>query len=86
MPTLRKLNKLMERRSNIVDYSNLRGAIRAKFKTQEAFAKALHVSPCGLSNKLNGKTEWTAGEIHLACDLLDLSAEDIPKYFFCPKC
>lgn len=69
-----------------MEYSNLRGAIRAKFKTQEAFAKALDISPCGLSNKLNGKTEWTAGEIRLACDLLGLIADDIPKYFFCPAC
>lgn len=69
-----------------MEYSNLRGAIRAKFKTQEAFAKALGISPCGLSNKLNGKTEWTVAEIRLGCALLGLSAEDIPSYFFCPKC
>lgn len=69
-----------------MEYSNLRGAIRAKFKTQEAFAQSLGISSCGLSNKLNGKAEWSAGEIRLACELLDLEAEDIPTYFFCPKC
>lgn len=69
-----------------MEYSNLRGAIRAKFKTQEAFAKAIGISPCGLSNKLNGKAEWTAKEIRIACELLSLNAEDIPAYFFCLNC
>ena len=70
----------------MMDYAELRGQIRAKFKTQEAFAKALDKSPCSVSQKLNGKVGWTADEIRDACKLLDITPEDIPKYFFCPKC
>lgn len=69
-----------------MDYANLRGEIRAKYRTQESFAHALSISPCTLSNKLNGKSEWTAEEIRLGCTLLGIRAEDIPKYFFCPEC
>lgn len=68
-----------------MDYSKLRGAIREKFTVQDNFAKALGISSCGLSLKLNGKAEWSAKEIRLACELLDLNAKDIPDYFFCRK-
>lgn len=69
-----------------MDYSKLRGRIREVFGTQDVFAKALYISPCSLSQKLNGKTEWAADEIRRACELLSISPEDIPLYFFCPKC
>jgi transcriptional regulator with XRE-family HTH domain len=69
-----------------VDHSLLRGRIRAVFGTQEAFAKAMLMSPCSLSKKLNGKTEWAADEIRRACDLLRIPIEEIPIYFFCPMC
>lgn len=84
MSSLRKLNK-QQKGGTMLDYSKLRGAIRAKFNRQDKFAKALEISPCGLSLKLNGKAEWTAKEIRRACELLDLNAKDIPDYFFCRK-
>ncbi len=60
----------------------LRGRIRECYETQEAFAKALNVSPATLSKKLMGKTEWDRQEIEEACALLDIPAEEIPTYFF----
>lgn len=68
-----------------MDYLNLRGLIRGTFRTQELFAHALGISPCALSNKLNGKSEWTASEIRIACNVLGLTPDQIPQYFFCPK-
>ena len=62
--------------------SKLRGLIREKFGTQEAFADALKMSHTTLSSKLNGKTDWKRQEIEDACRLLDISAADIPLYFF----
>lgn len=67
-----------------MDHAELRGLIRAQFKTQEAFAKAIGISACSLSKKLNGASEWTASEIRLACKTLAISPEKIPQYFFCP--
>lgn len=67
-------------------YSDLRGRIRARFKTQAAFAKALGLSLCSVNKKLNGATEWTADEIRKACDLLSIKPEDISFYFFYPEC
>ena len=67
-----------------MDHAELRGLIRAQFKTQEAFAKAIGISACSLSKKLNGASEWTASEIRLACNTLGISPEKIPHYFFYP--
>lgn len=66
-----------------MDHAELRGLIRAQFKTQEAFAKSIGISACSLSKKLNGASEWTAAEIRRACKTLDISPEKIPQYFFC---
>lgn len=69
-----------------MDYSALRGKIRAKYNTQADFAAELDMSACSLSQKLNGRTEWTAAEIRKACELLSIDPADIPNYFFCPQC
>ena len=67
-------------------YGKLRGKIREVFSTQAAFAAALGVSECALSQKLNGHTEWTANEIRKACDLLSIPAGDLHLHFFYPDC
>jgi DNA-binding transcriptional regulator YdaS (Cro superfamily) len=65
-----------------MSYPKLRGAIREKFGTQEAFAKALGMHPTTLNAKLSGKTDWTRREIEAASRLLELSGETIHAYFF----
>lgn len=65
-----------------MSYAALRGKIRAEFGTQEAFAKAMEMSPTTLSAKLNGKTDWTRQEIEDACRLLDILVDEIHEYFF----
>lgn len=69
-----------------VCYADLRGLIRSKFKTQANFAEAIGISACSLSKKLNGKAEWTADEIRKSCEVLDISADQIPFYFFYLAC
>lgn len=67
------------------DYSKLRGKIREKFNTQEEFALAMGFSATTLSDKLNNKVEWKQKEIDKAVELLDISKEEIPIYFFTVK-
>lgn len=69
-----------------MDYSDLRGRIRARYRTQALFAEALGISECSLSQKLNGHTEWTAGEIRKSCELLEIPENDLHLYFFCLEC
>lgn len=72
--------------SNKEPYADLRGLIRSKYRTQARFAEAIGISACSLSKKLNGKAEWTAEEIRKSCEVLGISAEQIPTYFFYLNC
>lgn len=63
-------------------YWKLRGAIREKFGTQNAFAEALGVNKCALSRKLAGKREWRLDEVQAVCRLLEIPADCVGDYFF----
>ena len=63
-------------------YSKLRGAIREKFGTQEAFAAAMKMHPATLSSRLQNKSDWSKLEMQTAAQLLDISIERVPEYFF----
>lgn len=67
------------------DYSKLRGRIKEKFRTQNAFADAMKLSATTISDKLNNKVQWTQKEIDAACVLLEIDPADIPIYFFTVK-
>ena len=64
------------------NYSKLRGRIIEKFGTQSTFAKYMKMSERTLSLKLNGKIYFVQNEILLACELLELTKDDIQAYFF----
>ena len=67
------------------DYRKLRGRIREKYKTESAFAQAVGIGRVSLSERLNNKMDFTRLEIKKACEVLDLSAKEIPLYFFTEK-
>ena len=64
------------------DYSKLYGIIAEKCGTQVVFAQKMELSERSVSLKLNGKIGWKQAEIAKACAILDISAENIPSYFF----
>ncbi|MDO4302138.1 MAG: DUF739 family protein [Clostridia bacterium] len=66
----------------IFDYSKLKGRIREKFNTQDNFANALGIGRVSLSQRLNNQLEFDSKEILRSIKLLDLTEDDIPKYFF----
>lgn len=63
-------------------YGKVRELIRNKFKTIDAFAKAMDMSRSALSRKLNGMASWSHSEIEKACILLDISISQVGEYFF----
>lgn len=65
-------------------FGKLREKIKLVFGTQKAFATAMGMNYTTLNFKLNGKVEWTAGEIEKACILLGISINEAPEYFFYP--
>lgn len=64
------------------DYSSLLGKIVEVYGTQANFAEAMGLSERSISLKLNNKVRWKDTEIITVANLLDIEAEDIPKYFF----
>lgn len=67
------------------NYSKLRGRIVEKYGNQSGFSQQMGMSEHTLSKKMTGKVSWKQPEIVRACDVLDISACDIPLYFFTNK-
>lgn len=67
------------------DLSELRGRIKARFGSEKEFAKAMGMAQSSLSERLNSKIYWDADEIKLACDLLEITSQEVGAYFFTPK-
>ena len=63
-------------------YGKLRENIKSKFGTIGAFADAWNKNRATVSNKLNGLAPWTNADIEAACNLLDISLEEVRDYFF----
>ena len=64
------------------DTSKLRGRIVEKFGTQGAFAEAVNNSSVYVSEVLNGKRYLEQRTIEKWSNALDISAVDLPVYFF----
>lgn len=64
------------------NYSKLLGKIKEIYNTQEKFANALGIGRVSLSQRLNGKLEFSQNEILMATELLSIKKKDIPLYFF----
>lgn len=64
------------------DYRKLKGKITEVFGTQDRFAQKIGMAPNTLSLKINGKSEFSQGEIACISDALLIDKQDIPIYFF----
>lgn len=69
-----------------INYAALRGRIVEKYGTAEAFAKAFGISPQAMSNKLNGRSEWSRSDFIKATELLHLDGTgSFFDIFFCKE-
>lgn len=64
------------------DYYELRQKIRGKYPRIGDFAKAIGMAKGTLSRKLTGKSEWSRAEMEKTAELLDLTPDEILRYFF----
>lgn len=69
-------------KERLYSYDKLRGRIYEKYRTQEAFAKALGISGNTLSLKMNCITGFSQEDIKTWSDLLDIPREEYAEYFF----
>lgn len=60
----------------------LRGRILQKYGTFKSFADVLEVDKNTVSNKLSEFTQFTREDMILWCKLLNIPADEIPKFFF----
>lgn len=67
------------------DFSELKGRIVSRFGNYASFAEAMGLSRAQLSDRINNKVNFKPEDICTSCDLLDIAAEEIGKYFFTPK-
>lgn len=67
------------------DTSKLKGRIIEVFGTQGKFAAAIGRTQAFVSDVLNGKTYLGQVDIDKWAEALNISAEDIPAYFFRKK-
>lgn len=64
------------------DYSELRGKIYARYRSQTRFARELGVSTGTLSLRLDSIQPFTVPEIEKSVELLQIPREQILDYFF----
>ncbi len=65
------------------DYSKLRGRIVEKCGTQTVFSQKVGLSMVSLGKKLNGNRSFKDREIVRIAEILGISIDEIPAYFFC---
>lgn len=64
------------------DFRRLLGRIVEICGTRKEFAKRLGVTQQTLTKKMIGKSKFTQSEILKSIEILELTTDDIPIYFF----
>jgi len=64
------------------NYQRLRGLIREHCGTQQKFADKIGISTVSLSQRLNGKLQFTQKEMEYAMPIFGLNNDSIPSIFF----
>ena len=63
-------------------YAKLKGRIVEKYGSQRDFAKALGISECSMTQKMNGHSFFSQTEIYRAIEILDIDPRTVTSYFF----
>ena len=67
------------------DMAKLKGRIIEKFGTLQQFASIFGIFQGTLGKKLDGRSYWDQAEIIRAAELLGVTPEEIPVFFFTLK-
>ena len=68
-----------------LDYSELRGRIKAKIGTEGEFARLINRTPQFVSSVFNGNTYFSVTDIVNICDVLEVETELIGFLFYTLK-
>jgi hypothetical protein len=67
------------------DYRKLRGRIFELYESQIDFINAVPMGNATFINKMKGRIAFKNDEIMRIAELLNISKQEIPDYFFCLK-
>lgn len=67
------------------DFSKLIGRIIEKYGTRSAFCTAIGKTPEWLSRRLNNQTEFSATDMIVVIDALEIDPQELHLYFLCPN-
>lgn len=70
------------KRRRYIELNALKGRIREKKYTYRKLAEEVGISTNMLCNKINGYYVFNADEIEKIANTLDISAQELNKYFF----
>lgn len=56
-------------------YSKFKGVLAERGLTQKDIALLLNLSPVTINQKINGRLDFTYGEVEIICDELNISTE-----------
>lgn len=65
-----------------MSFSRLKGRMKEYGQTQQSLSNHLCLTVTTLNRKLNGKYDFTWGEIVKICKFLNISESEVGKYFF----
>lgn len=65
-----------------INYNKLRGRIVEKYGSATKFSDEVGLTKQTISLKLAGRIGFSQHDIAKWCDLLDISADEIPLFFF----
>ena len=66
----------------IFNFDKLLGRIKEKYKTNAAFCVKLKMSEKSFSEKINNKKDFKSREVVKMQQLLEISKEEIPIFFY----
>lgn len=67
------------------DYSSLTDRMKEKHIAKKELAKKVGISESHFVRKLSGEFSFKQEEIAKICTILEIEAENIPRFFFCQK-
>jgi len=76
------MQKRKRKKNAFIELNNLKGLMRTKKVTYEEMAKKLGIGVNTFCHKINGQSSFEGPEYALIQQELDISPQDLGKYFF----